>query len=48
MYYLAVLLIDSVYRTGKNYYFQVLKEKKIPDHCILIFKTNKKTDKTFF
>ena len=36
---LSVILIDSVYRTGKNYYPQVfleeckyaVKEKKIPD-----------------
>ena len=30
--YLAVLLIDSVYRTCKNCYCQVFEEKKIPEY----------------
>ena len=41
---LSVILIDSVFRTGKNYYCQdsleeckyVVKEKKIPKNIIVI------------
>ena len=43
---LSVILIDSVFRTGKNYYHQdsleeckyVVKEKKIPKNIIVIQK----------
>ena len=40
IFYLSVILIDSVYKTGKNYYPQlfleeckyVVKEKKMPEY----------------